>query len=136
VASNVVELSRVECLELLATHRVGRLAIVMSNRSPAIRPVNYVFDRSTQSVTFRTGRGSKLSASLHAAKAAVEIDGIEAVARSGWSVVVEGATARVSRPDGVARLNRLELQPWASGSKPHWVEIRARSVSGRRIVSR
>jgi nitroimidazol reductase NimA-like FMN-containing flavoprotein (pyridoxamine 5'-phosphate oxidase superfamily) len=60
----MIHLSREECLELLAVHRFGRLAVVMSNGAPVIRPINYVFDRSSQSVVFRTARGSKLHAVL------------------------------------------------------------------------
>lgn len=130
----MLELSREECLELLAANRFGRLAVMMRNGAPVIRPVNYVFDRSSQSVVFRTARGSKLHALLHAAKAAFEIDDIDESARTGWSVIIEGVTARVDRPFDIGRLNRLGLQPWAPGPKPHWVQIRAWTVSGRRIV--
>jgi hypothetical protein len=129
----MVELSRQECLELLASHRFGRLAVVM-NEAPVIRPVNYVFDPRSQSVVFRTARGTKLQALLHAAKASFEIDGIEEAAGTGWSVVIQGVTAAVTVPSDIGRLNRLGLRPWAPGPKPHWVHIRASTVSGRRIV--
>ena len=129
----MVELSREECLGLLASHRFGRLAVVMSNGAPVIRPVNYVFDPSSQSVVFRTGRGSKFHALLNAAKAAFEIDGIDEGTQTGWSVIIEGVTAEVTVPNDIGRLERLGLQPWAPGPKPHWVHIRAWTVSGRRI---
>lgn len=132
--SRLVELSREECLELLASHRFGRLAVVMTNGAPVIRPINYVFDESSQSVVFRTARGSKLHALLHASKAAFEIDGIDEATQTGWSVIIEGVTAEVRFPGDLRRLNELGLEPWAPGSKPHWVQIRARTVSGRRIV--
>jgi hypothetical protein len=99
-----------------------------------IRPVNYVFDGPSQSVVFRTARGSKFHALLHASKAAFEIDGFDESARTGWSVIIEGVTAALTRSADIARLNRLGLEPWAPGSKPHWVQIRAWTVSGRRIV--
>jgi hypothetical protein len=128
------ELSREECLELLASQRFGRLAVVMSNGSPVIRPVNYVFDPRSQSVMFRSARGSKFHALLQASQAAFEIDGIDEETRTGWSVIIEGVTAEVSVPNDIGRLNRLGLEPWAPGPKPHWVHIRAWKVSGRRIV--
>ncbi len=130
----MLELSREECLDLLASHNFGRLAVVMTNGSPVIRPVNYVFDRRSQSVVFRTAPGSKFHALLHAAKAAFEIDGIDERTRTGWSVIIEGVTAQVTVPDDIGRLNRLGLKPWAPGSKSHWVHIRAWTVAGRRIV--
>jgi nitroimidazol reductase NimA-like FMN-containing flavoprotein (pyridoxamine 5'-phosphate oxidase superfamily) len=130
----MVELSREECLELLAGHCFGRVVVVMRNGAPVIRPVNYVFDRSSQSVVFRSARGSKLHALLHVAKAAFEIDEVDEIARTGWSVIVEGATAEVTHPHEVTGLDRLELDPWASGPKPYWMRIRARRVTGRRIM--
>jgi uncharacterized protein len=131
--SEIVEIPRAECLELLATHSFGRLAVVMSNGEPAIRPVNYIFDRPTQSIVFRTSRGSKLYALLHAGKAAFEIDGIDENTFTGWSVIVEGASAEVTFPADIGHLEGHRLQPWAPGPRPHWVQIRARMVSGRRI---
>jgi nitroimidazol reductase NimA-like FMN-containing flavoprotein (pyridoxamine 5'-phosphate oxidase superfamily) len=132
--NEMLELSREQCLELLASHRFGRLAVVMGNGAPVIRPVNYVFDQRSQSVVFRTARGSKLHAILHAAKTAFEIDGIDEAARTGWSVIIEGVTAEITQPSDTRRLGRLGLEPWAPGPKPHWVRIRAWRVSGRRIV--
>jgi uncharacterized protein len=127
------ELSREECLELLASHHFGRLAVVV-NGAPAIRPVNYAFDRPSQSVVFRTGQGSKFQALLMAAEASFEIDGIDETERTGWSVIIQGVTAAVNLPTDVRRLDTLGLRPWAPGRKPHWVHIRARTVSGRRII--
>jgi hypothetical protein len=98
-----------------------------------IRPVNYIFDHRSQSVVFRTAHGSKLHALLHAAKAAFEIDGIDEGARRGWSVIIEGVTAEVTNPNDLHRFNSLGLEAWAPGPKPHWVQIRAWTVSGRRI---
>lgn len=134
--SQTVELSREHCLDLLAAHSFGRLAVITATGAPIIRPVNYVFDRPSQSVVFRTARGSKLNALLRAAKAAFEIDGIDETTRSGWSVIIEGVTAEVTVPNDIGRLERLGLQPWAPGTKPHWVRIRAWTVSGRRIETR
>jgi nitroimidazol reductase NimA-like FMN-containing flavoprotein (pyridoxamine 5'-phosphate oxidase superfamily) len=129
----MVELSREECLELLASHHFGRLAVVMSNGAPIIRPVNYVFDPRSQSVVFRTGRGSKFHALMNAAKATFEIDGIDERTQTGWSVIIDGVTAEVSVPDDIGRLERLGLRLWAPGARPHWVQIRAGTVTGRRI---
>lgn len=131
----MLELSREECLELLAAHDFGRLAVVMRSGSPVIRPVNYVFDRPTQSVVFRTAQGSKFHALLSAGKAAFEIDGFDEGKGTGWSVIIEGVTAQISVPNDIGRLNKLGLQSWAPGPRPHWVQIRAWTVSGRRITA-
>jgi uncharacterized protein len=130
----MIEIGREECLELLAARNFGRLAVVMSNGAPIIRPVSYVFDPRSQSVVFRTAPGSKLHALLHAAKAAFEIDAIDESTRTGWSVIIEGVTTEVTVPRDISRLEELGLEHWAPGPKPHWVQIRAWTVSGRRIV--
>lgn len=132
--SEMFELSREECLKLLAAHHFGRLAVVMPNGDPVIRPVNYVFDHSSQSVVFRTASGSKFHALMRGGRAAFEIDGVDEHGRMGWSVIIEGVTAQMKRPLEIGRLNQLGLKPWAPGPKPHWMHIRAQTVSGRMIV--
>src|SRR5947209_13965495 len=86
--SEMLVLSRDECLRLLAAHNFGRLAVAME--TPVIRPVNYMFDESSQSVVFRTAEGSKFHALLLSTNAAFEIDGIDPGSRTGWSVIIVG----------------------------------------------
>lgn len=127
------ELAREECLELLSTHRFGRLAVAIGEDVPVVRPVNYVFDARSQSVLFRSAAGSKLHALLRARAAAFEIDEIDPGRRTGWSVIIRGATEEVIDASEIARLNQLGHDCWAPGPKPHWMQIRAWTVSGRRI---
>jgi uncharacterized protein len=131
--SGVRVLSRDECLQLLAAHNFGRLAVTME--TPVIRPVNYAFDERSQSVVFRTADGSKFHALLLQANAAFEIDGIDADARTGWSVIIIGMAEEVTNPSEIRRLDRLGLEHWAPGPKPHWVRIRAWTVTGRQIAA-
>lgn len=133
-ASEMLELSRDECLRLLASHSFGRLAVSMGEGPPVIRPVNYVFDKPSQSVAFRTAPGSKFHALLRSADAAFEIDGIDEGSRTGWSVIMRGVTDEVTNPSQIRHLDGLGLEPWAPGPKRHWMHIRAWTVSGRRIV--
>lgn len=130
--SDVLMLSREECMQLLASHRFGRLAVSMD--SPVIRPVNYIFDERSQSVAFRTAEGSKFHAMLINGNAAFEIDGIDPASRTGWSVIIVGMTEEVTSPSELRRLDRLGLETWTPGRKAHWMRIRAWTVSGRRIV--
>jgi len=62
--TELVELDRDECLRLLASTEVGRLAVNVPGWPPVIRPATYVFDERTRSVVFRSARGSKLTALL------------------------------------------------------------------------
>src|SRR5512142_2337477 len=132
MSAEINELSREECLELLAANGVGRLA-VSGRDAPVIRPVNYAFDEPSQSVVFRTAPGSKFYTLLRQNTAAFEVDGLDHESRSGWSVILIGATEEVTNPADVRRLEGLGVDPWVPGEKPHWMRIRAWAVSGRRI---
>jgi nitroimidazol reductase NimA-like FMN-containing flavoprotein (pyridoxamine 5'-phosphate oxidase superfamily) len=131
----LIELTRTECLALLAATDFGRVVVTApAAHTPVIRPVNYLFDPPSESVIFRTAEGSKFHALVRSARATFEIDAIDANNRCGWSVIIAGVTEEVTRPMEVLRLDRLGLDTWAPGARPHWVRIRARTVSGRRIV--
>lgn len=128
-AGDFVDLPREECLRLLASNRFGRLAVSNGERAPVIRPVNYIFDEPSQSVVFRTSRGSKLHALLRSVEASFEIDGIDEDARTGWSVIVQGRTGIVKNPSELRRLGGLGVETWAPGQRPHWVCTFARGHS-------
>src|SRR5437588_5102907 len=118
--TEMVELSREECLRLLKTQTFGRLAVNFGKGPPVIRPVNYAFDEPSQSVVFRTAPGSKFYTLLRQNTAAFEVDGLDRDARSAWSVVVGGATEEGTNPADLRPLDALELEQWAPGEKPHW----------------
>jgi nitroimidazol reductase NimA-like FMN-containing flavoprotein (pyridoxamine 5'-phosphate oxidase superfamily) len=132
----LAELAQDECIRLLALTRFGRLAVSPPDwrTPPIIRPITYVFDRSSQSIVFRSARGSKFTALLLSGQAAFEIDGTDPEAETGWSVIVQGPIEEIINTAELHRLERLELRPWAPGDKPHWIRIRANVVSGRRIA--
>jgi hypothetical protein len=133
--NKLLELPRAECLNLLGRSHFGRLAVSRGEGAPIIRPLNYVFDPRSQSVVFRTTPGTKLHGLLRAREAAFEIDGIDAGGRNGWSVVIIGVAEEITAPSEIRRLDKLGLEVWAPGPRSHWVRIRARTVSGRRIVA-
>jgi uncharacterized protein len=134
--AEMLELDRAECFRLLAEGTVGRIAVNAPHRpQPILRPVNYVFDAASQSVLIRSGFGSKLFALLRAVRATFEIDGIDPVNRVGWSVIVEGLTEEITNPGELRRVQELGPEPWAPGHKGRWLRIRARTVTGRRIVA-
>jgi uncharacterized protein len=132
--SEMLDLPRVECLRLLAGNGFGRLAVALTEGAPVIRPVNYTFDEPSQSVVFRTSPGSKLHAVLQTAEAAFEIDGVDEGSRTGWSVIIHGVAEEITSQTDIRRLDALGLAPWAPGQRRRWVRIRARMVTGRRIV--
>ncbi|MEO6627737.1 MAG: pyridoxamine 5'-phosphate oxidase family protein [Aquihabitans sp.] len=124
-------LSRDRCLELLDTSAVGR--VVFTERAlPVALPVNFAL--LDENVVFRTGTGSKLAAALADAVVAFEVDDIDSVLQTGWSVLVQGWAGLLTRPDDLARAFALPLHPWAPGDRWHFVRIRSEIVSGRRLV--
>ena len=106
----------------------------ISGQPPLIRPVNYVFDERSQSIVFRTADGPGLHQLLASRKGAFEVDRIDLQSRTGWSVLVRGVAEEITDPSELQRLERAPLDPWAPGERPHWVRIRAWTVSGRRIL--
>ena len=133
--AELLELDREECIELLASATIGRLAVSPPDwrTPPVIRPVTYVFDRGSQSVVFRTSRGSKFTALLLSGQAAFETDGIDPASQTGWSVIVQGPVEEVRNTADIHRIQRLGLSSWAPGELPHWIRLHTTVVSGRRI---
>ena len=126
-------LDRGECLRLLATQEVGRIAVV-DHGNPHIFPVNFVLDGDA--VVFRTAVGTKLDASSRSL-VAFEVDQLDTANRSGWSVVVHGWAQEVTdydRADLVDRVRNLVLSPWAESDKPHLVRVAGHTITGRRVA--
>src|SRR5436309_1849256 len=122
--SAMVTMDRAECLRLLASVHVGRVAVASGETAPVIRPVNYVFDDRSQCVVFRTAQGSKLHALLMRRRAAFEVDEIDPQTRTGWSVIIVGNVEEVTQPIELRRLERLGLEVWAAGDPARWVRVR------------
>jgi len=122
-------LDRRECLELLQTVQLGRLAVT-SSALPSIVPVN--FRVADDLIVVRTGRGTKLDAATRNAVVAFEADDIDPTDHTGWSVVITGVARRVSN---AAELSALP-QPlrWAPGPGGCTIAISTDVVSGRRIT--
>jgi len=134
---HLAELDRDECIRLLGSTKLGRLAVLPASwgGAPVIRPVSYAFDPSSQSIVFRSAHGSKLTALLLSTAAAFEIDGLEPTGDSGWSVIVEGPIEEVDSPTEIQRLERLGLSTLVGSEEtPHWIRIRAAVVTGRRTA--
>ena len=130
--NGLMVLPRGQCLRLLRRSRVGRV-VVNVDGVPAAFPVNFgVLDGD---IIFRTAPGTKLLAALEGAVIGFEVDRIDPVFESGWSVLIHGPSAVLTDDDDLQRARRLHLRAWAPGQRPHFVRIRSQSVSGRRFLS-
>ena len=118
-----------ECLRLLRSTTLGRLAVVVDGQ-PLVFPVNFTVDG--RAIVLRTDEGTKLFAARHGLLA-FECDGMDSLYHTGWSVLVTGRGEEISDPSEIARLARLPLGPWCSAPKPVWLRIRPRTLTGRRI---
>jgi len=124
------ELSRAECLRLLATVAIGRISYTR-RALPAVEPVNFALDDGA--IVIRTDAGGKLSAAAHRAVVAFQADQLDLVLRSGWSVTVVGQCEEVTDAGDVARLDELRLESWAPGSRNHFLRIVPAIVTGRKL---
>jgi nitroimidazol reductase NimA-like FMN-containing flavoprotein (pyridoxamine 5'-phosphate oxidase superfamily) len=124
------ELGHDECMRLLATRSVGRVGITIS-ALPVIFPVNFaVLDGD---VVFRSSPGSKLTAAAQRAVVAFEVDDVDNMYHSGWSVLIVGPAHEIIDQAELDRARKLPLTPWAPGTKGHYIRIRSEIVSGRRV---
>ena len=125
-------MDRAECLRMLRTDDVGRVAVVDAGH-PVIFPVNYAVDG--EHIVFRTAEGTKLDATLKGGPVSFEIDDTDRHTRTGWSVIVTGWARVATNADDVARFEQLGLEPWSQHRKDNWVVIHPERISGRRIVA-
>ena len=96
----LTELHEDECWDLLRARTVGRVGWQGSD-GPTIVPVNYVIDQ--RAVIIRTAPYTDLGREGTVRELAFEVDDIDPVARSGWSVLICG---------------RRRLDPEAYGDSP------------------
>ncbi len=120
-----------QCLGLLASQPVGRLAFVAGDQ-PMVLPVNYALYGGV--IVFRTGEGSKLEAAA-GAKVAFEADAIDVARHTGWSVVVQGTAEEITDDhEWFSEVLRQGAAPsWLPGVVGHYVRINPTLISGRRL---
>ena len=123
-------LSEDQCMELVATESVGRIAVSVA-ALPAIFPVNYKIVGGN--VLFMTGEGVKSHAALHGTVVGFEVDHVDAEHHGGWSVMLVGQ-ARMVNEDERQALGDVGISPWAGGDRSNLVSIHPEFVSGRRII--
>ena len=94
-------------------------------------PVNYVVVGDV--VVFRTGEGLKLD-TVPLANVAFEVDQVDAGTQSGWSIVVQGVAEEITDDGWLAEsLRHAVLHTWLPKRADHYVRIRPRLISGRRL---
>ena len=130
--NGLVPMSHAECLLAAQSRAVGRVAVTV-DALPGVFPINFAF--LDGDVLFRTGTGTKLAAAVRGSVVAFEVDDIDPQTHTGWSVLIVGRAEALTRPDDIERAQAVPLQPWAPGSRGHFVRIRSDLVSGRRLTT-
>ena len=128
---SIVELPEEECLALLGTTTVGRIAFV-DDRGQQLVPVNFaVMDGAIYFRTLPNGFLSSL-AKGHA-DVAFGVDHQD-VFRDGWNVTVRGSAREVEDRATINQvLGNHRLKPWAGGVRPLVIKITPTSIAGRRV---
>lgn len=126
------ELAETDCLRLLRSVEVGRLAVRLSDGGVDVFPVNFGVDGDT--VVFCTAAGSKLSSIEAEPIVAFEADHFDWYERTAWSVVIRGTASLVPDQGELVEVVEGTLAPWQAGPKPYFVRIVPSSTTGRRFT--
>jgi nitroimidazol reductase NimA-like FMN-containing flavoprotein (pyridoxamine 5'-phosphate oxidase superfamily) len=122
-------LVRSECIHLLETHSLGRLAWQAAD-SQQVRPINYVF--RSGALYFRTSPEGILSELVRPTDVALEVDDLDHDKRTGWSVIVNGRARAVAAPaEVIQQWETDDLAQWARGIRDLFIQIMPSRISGR-----
>jgi len=123
-------LTEEQCLQLLGTAGVGRIGVSIA-ALPVILPVNYCVHQGA--LFFRTAEGTKLHAASDRTVVAFEVDEIDPIEHSGWSVLVIGRAEPASEAGLRDGSGSLPVTAWAPGQRDRLIKISIEMISGRRI---
>jgi nitroimidazol reductase NimA-like FMN-containing flavoprotein (pyridoxamine 5'-phosphate oxidase superfamily) len=126
------QLSIDECLTLLGTATVGRIAMVVDG-APTLLPVNFrlVDDSGRRWIVLRTRPGNVIDRGSPAV--AFEVDEIDTHRHEGWSVLVRGTLGRLD-PDAEGLRERFDPGSWLAG-RDSWLVVEPSAITGRRLVA-
>ena len=127
------EIDREECLRLLTTQSMGRLAVADHGAYPPhIVPVNFILDGDR--IVFRSNFGLKFQLSVLAEHAvSFEADLVDGEGHMAWSVVVQGRAELLTDEEVAALPQGGWLHPWAPGERREWVRVVPYTITGRRV---
>ncbi|MCZ2826307.1 MULTISPECIES: pyridoxamine 5'-phosphate oxidase family protein [unclassified Modestobacter] len=130
---DVQPLDEAECLRLLDTAPIGRIAFT-EGALPAVQPVT--FTRGDREIYVPTHQGSAVAVASRGAVVAFEVDEVDVGARTGWNVTVVGPSRLITDPAEVRRLDGLGIGPWVPSGAHCYVGVQVRLVRGRWIGHR
>jgi nitroimidazol reductase NimA-like FMN-containing flavoprotein (pyridoxamine 5'-phosphate oxidase superfamily) len=123
-------------MRLITPGGIGRIAY-SGRYGLTVLPVNYIVHQG--SIMFRTAQDSPTDEDLRTGiadadyRVAFEIDDIDAGAREGWSVLIQGPVHHVESETDRASAMEAGLVPWPGGARELFLRLTPSRVTGRRI---
>jgi uncharacterized protein len=127
--SHTREMSREECFDRLDAQVVGRIGL-NDDQGPVVLPVNYRMREG--SVIIATGLSTTLARFALGTAVALEVEEIDPLTESGWTVLVRGRAEMVPHDELPDRSDRP--RPWVEGPRPLLVRIVPETVTGRWVI--
>ncbi|MGD0943578.1 MAG: pyridoxamine 5'-phosphate oxidase family protein [Acidimicrobiales bacterium] len=125
------ELDREDCLELLRSEPVGRVALT-ARALPVVLPVNFAL--LDGEIVWRSAQGTRLNDASAGFVVAFEVDHYDADHKRGWSVMIQGLAHVITDADVLARARELPLESWAlEGLADRYVCLVPNIVTGKRV---
>lgn len=118
-----------QCLAFMRTQAIGRL-VFTEQALPAVRPVNFSLVQGE--IVLRLG-WSPWVRRLDRSVVAFEVDQIDQVDHTGWSVVVVGKARLVRDIDNLVSLADPLRPSWAPGPRDQVLAIDMEQVTGRQL---
>jgi nitroimidazol reductase NimA-like FMN-containing flavoprotein (pyridoxamine 5'-phosphate oxidase superfamily) len=129
--AELVELSRDECLHLLATGNIGRV-IVTEGALPAAHTVTYLLDG--EEIIFRTGSKSKLAAATRHQVVGFQADHVDLQTHTGWSVLGVGQADEIVDPIRLSDLADRLPADWVPDGAVDVLAIPMQRLTGRLLA--
>lgn len=131
---SIAALSEDECLALLETTTIGRIAFV-DDEGQQLIPVNFV--TIDGDIIFRTlpdGFLSRLAKGHDDVAFGIDHNDVYGIA---WNVTVRGSARQADDATVTAQaLSHPRLKPWSGGDRTLVIRVTPRSVAGRRVARR
>jgi hypothetical protein len=124
------QLSRSECLGLLASVQIGRF-VYTRQALPAIEPVGFAI--SNNNIVILADTSGQIATAARGDVVAFAADALDSTAMSRWSVTVIGRCRPVCEPEEIRRLRRLPLIAGTQRSYDNFICIGIEIVHGRRL---
>lgn len=119
-----------QCWVLLRSRSLGRL-VYTESALPAVVPLSYAV--VARDVVVAADAGLPVVAAARGSVVAFQVDDVDPVARTGWSVTAVGPARLLGDPHLAIRLREGGLAPWAPSQMTTYMAISVCVLSGRHL---